>query len=59
MRWDDNNVYSADKGKTWKKRTSKMFIGIPGEDIQCRCSSAPFFDDMIEEIDKEIEQEAA
>lgn len=55
MRWDNNTVYSDDKGTTWKKRTSKMFIGIPGQDIQCRCSSSPFFDDMIEEIDNEIE----
>ena len=59
MRWDDNTTYSEDRGKTWKARSGDMYRGIPGEDIQCRCSSSPFFDDMIEEIDKEIEQEAA
>ena len=25
-----------------------MFKGIPGQDIQCRCTGVPFFDDMIE-----------
>lgn len=59
MRWDDDTVYSDDKGKTWKKRTAKMYRGIPGQDIQCRCTSSPFFDDMIAEVDEEIEQEAA
>ena len=57
MRWDDNTVYSEDKGKTWKARSGDMYRGIPGQDIQCRCSSSPFFDDMIEEIDAEIEKE--
>lgn len=59
MRWDDNTVYSDDGGKTWKKRTSDMYIGIPGQDIQCRCSAIPYFNDMIAEIDEEIEKEAA
>ena len=59
MRWDNPNVYSADKGKTWKARSGDMYKGIPGQDIQCRCTGVPFFDDMIEEIDKEIKEEAA
>lgn len=59
MRWDDNSLYSDNKGKTWKKRTKDMFIGIPGQDIQCRCTSIPFFDDMIAEVDNEIDEELA
>lgn len=58
-RWDDNTVYSEDGGNTWKKRTGKMPKAIPGQEIQCRCSALPFFDDMIEEIDEEIKKETA
>jgi uncharacterized protein with gpF-like domain len=36
-RYDNDNVYSPDKGKTWKKRTKNMPKGKPGEDINCRC----------------------
>jgi SPP1 gp7 family putative phage head morphogenesis protein len=54
-RWDDNGVYSADKGDTWKSRTSEMTKSIPGQDIQCRCTAIPFFGDLIAEIDEEIE----
>lgn len=59
-RWDDNTVYSED-GVNWQKRTGKMPKAIPGEEIRCRCGSYPYFDDMIEKVDKEIiaEQEAA
>lgn len=58
-KWGNSSVYSDDKGKTWKKRSGDMFIGIPGQDIQCRCTSQPYFDDMIAEIDDEIKEEAA
>jgi len=58
-KWGNSSVYSDNKGKTFKKRGSDMFIGIPGQDIQCRCGSQPFFDDMIAEIDEEIKEEAA
>lgn len=34
-RWDDDSVYSEDNGKSWKKRTGKMFRGKPGDDFQC------------------------
>ena len=40
-RYDNDTVYSADKGKTWKKRTSKMPKGKPGEEINCRCLALP------------------
>lgn len=47
-RWDDPNVYSEDKGKTWKQRTSEMPHNHPGDDIMCRCRAAPYID--IEEL---------
>lgn len=58
-RWDDNTVYSADNGKTWIPRIGKMPIAIPGQEIQCRCTALPYFDDMIDDIDEEIDQEEA
>jgi SPP1 gp7 family putative phage head morphogenesis protein len=60
--WSDNTVYAdtvqdAIDGK-WKKRSSiSGFVGIPGQDIQCRCSAIPVSTDFIEEVDKEIEEE--
>lgn len=39
-RWDNDSVYSDD-GENWENRTGNMFIGIPGEDINCRCHSTP------------------
>lgn len=43
-RWDDNTVYSDDKGKTWKKRKAGMPKSIPGWDIQCRCVAIAVID---------------
>lgn len=43
-KWDDANVYSDDKGKTWKQRTAEMPHNHPGDDIMCRCRPAPFID---------------
>lgn len=43
-KWADPNVYSDDKGKTWKPRTAQMPHNHPGEDIMCRCRPAPFID---------------
>lgn len=43
-KWADPNVYSDDKGKTWKNRTAEMPHNHPGEDIMCRCRPAPFID---------------
>lgn len=43
-KWDDANVYSDDKGKTWKQRTDEMPHNHPGDDIMCRCRPAPFID---------------
>ena len=43
-KWADPNVYSDDKGKTWKPRTAEMPHNHPGDDIMCRCRPAPFID---------------
>lgn len=43
-KWADPNVYSDDKGATWKPRTAQMPHNHPGEDIMCRCRPAPFID---------------
>ena len=64
MRWDDNTVYAdsvADaKAGKWKSRSSiSGYVGIPGSDVQCRCSSGTVFVDIIEEVDKELKGEEA
>lgn len=43
-KWDDNTVYSNDKGKIWKKRTRKMPKLTPGQEILCRCFAEPIID---------------
>jgi uncharacterized protein with gpF-like domain len=43
-KWADPNVYSDDKGATWKPRTAQMPHNHPGDDIMCRCRPAPFID---------------
>jgi uncharacterized protein with gpF-like domain len=43
-KWADPNVYSDDKGVTWKPRTAQMPHNHPGDDIMCRCRPAPFID---------------
>lgn len=53
-KWDDPTVYSKDKGKTWKKRTSEMPKSSPGMDILCRCFAEPVID--IDEIIKYSER---
>ncbi len=59
-RWDDATVYSDDGGKTWKKRSSIGGVQLhPGQDIQCRCSALPAFDDIIAETDKIIQEQRA
>lgn len=56
-KWSDNTVYSNDQGVTWKKRVGKMPIAIPGQEILCRCSALAFFDDLIEEVKANIEND--
>lgn len=64
MRWDDNSVYAdtiaeARDGK-WKSRSSiSGYVGTPGQDVQCRCTSGAVFVEMIEEVDKELKGEEA
>ena len=49
-KWDDDSVYSDNNGKSWKKRTGKMFVGHPGQDFQCRCSSRSNVNQLLEEL---------
>lgn len=56
-KWGDNTVFSDDGGKTFKKRTDKMPVAIPGQEIQCRCTGLAFFQDILEEVDEIIEEE--
>jgi SPP1 gp7 family putative phage head morphogenesis protein len=55
-KWSDNTVYSDD-GEEFKKRTAKMPKAIPGEEINCRCSALPFFEDLIDEVNANIEND--
>ena len=49
-KWDDDRVYSDDEGKSWKRRTGKMFIGKPGDDINCRCTSRSNVSSLLDEL---------
>jgi hypothetical protein len=39
-KYEDDSVYSDNGGHTWKKRTAKMPTGKPGQEINCRCTTA-------------------
>ena len=54
-RWDDGTVYSDDNGKTWKPRTGVMPMGIPGEEIACRCTALANMEPLLNEADERIE----
>ncbi|MGD8707076.1 MAG: hypothetical protein PVI88_00145 [Nitrosopumilaceae archaeon] len=58
-RWDNVTLYSENNGKTWKKRKAKMPKAHPGQEIQCRCSAIPNMIDLVEQVDKLIENEKA
>lgn len=49
-KWDDDSVYSSDNGKTWKRRTGKMFRGKPGDDFQCRCTSRSNVSQLLDDL---------
>jgi len=54
-KWGESGVYSPDNGNTWKPRTGKMAKAIPGQEIQCRCSSYPIMNDIFTELSDEID----
>lgn len=57
-KWEDDTVYSDDGGNTWKKRTSSMFIGQPGQDYNCRCTAIPFDPELEDDYEvKEMPEE--
>ena len=49
-KWDDDSVYSDDNGKSWQRRSGKMFIGAPGQDINCRCTSRSNVSQLLDEL---------
>jgi SPP1 gp7 family putative phage head morphogenesis protein len=53
-KWSDSSVYSKDNGKTFTARPTAMQGAIPGSQIQCRCTSKPFFDNLFAELDKQV-----
>jgi SPP1 gp7 family putative phage head morphogenesis protein len=55
--WDDPSLYSEDGGKTWKSRPASWCQLHPGEDIQCRCTALSYWDELVNEVDTEIEDQ--
>lgn len=61
-RWDDNSLYAEEgdvnnKGElNWKVREANMPIAIPGSEILCRCTAAIYWNQILSEIDREIEE---
>ena len=55
-RWDDSTVYMEQSETTWKKRTPDMPQVHPGIEILCRCLPSPMYVEIIDEVDKEIEE---
>lgn len=56
--WEDDTVYKdfLDETELWKSRgAAGMYVGIPGSDVQCRCTSMPVMREIINEIDQELE----
>ena len=49
-KWGDDSVYSDDNGKSWKRRSGKMFRGKPGDDINCRCTSRSNVSQLLDEL---------
>jgi len=53
-RWDNQDLFSTNKGKTWIKRYQSMTKTHPGMAIMCRCTALPYLDELIGEIDTEL-----
>ena len=50
-KWDDDTVCSRDEGRTWIKRKSiGAFVGAPGQDINCRCTSRSNVSQLLDEL---------
>jgi len=49
-KWNDDSVYSDDEGKTWRRRSGKMAIAKPGDQINCRCTSRSNVNQLLEEL---------
>jgi SPP1 gp7 family putative phage head morphogenesis protein len=60
--WSDNSVYAnsvelARAGNWLSRDGANMYVGTPGQDIQCRCTSIPIADDIVDEVDEELKGE--
>jgi SPP1 gp7 family putative phage head morphogenesis protein len=55
-KWNDASVVSRDNGKTFTSRSGAMSGATPGSQIQCRCTSKPFFDEIVGRIDTEVKE---
>lgn len=49
-KWSDNSVYSADGGRTWKKRTPIMEKLPPGFAWACRCTAAIYWNNFVKTV---------
>ena len=49
--WADDTICSRDEGRTWIKRKSiGAFVGAPGQDINCRCTSRSNVASLLDEL---------
>lgn len=56
-KWNDPSVYSEDEGKTWQQRPMSWCQLHPGYDIQCRCTTLMYWQELVDEIDGQISSE--
>ncbi|MDR2952902.1 MAG: minor capsid protein [Treponema sp.] len=54
--WSDSTVYSDD-GKEWKDRPSDWCQLHPGQDYQCRCTALAYWQELVDEVDTEIDEQ--
>lgn len=56
-KWSDSSVYAFGTPENVSSRPSEMQGAIPGSQINCRCTASPYLKQLIDEADKQIEQE--
>jgi hypothetical protein len=62
--WADDTIYADSiedaKNGNWKQRSSiGGYIGMPQQDIQCRCVALPVMNELVGLADEELQKEAA
>jgi len=54
-KWNNVTIYSTDGGKTWQSRSSIGAVSLhPGQDYQCRCYAEAYWNEVIEDVNKQI-----